>query len=41
MTIYIGSIQEIVFADGKNIEHLSEDNKNNLGNSMSQFEGLL
>ena len=41
MAIYIGSIPEIVFGDGKNTEHLSEDDKNNLENSMSQFEGLL
>ena len=39
--IYIGSIPEIVFGDGKNTEHLSEDDKNNLENSMPQFEGLL
>ena len=25
MTIYIGNIPEIVFADGKNTEHLLED----------------
>ena len=41
MTIYIGSIPDRVFGDSKNTEYLSEDDKNNLGNLMLQFEGLL